>query len=340
MSSGAATAVITSINLSCKKMLSLCIGIAGRTGMLDHATNWVVFRLAPLLLDERIIPNRAVPRRLRGLRIRALCNPYNPFHRSLYWLGKLHERELDNFLRCVLRPGDHFVDIGANFGHMSALAAGLVGSDGSVTAFEPHPDLARMVHEFLRAEVGHWVTVHPVALGDTPRSVTLRVQGDALSRSNVGQFGDDETAESHGFMQAITVPQVRADGLLNSLPELGIVVAKIDVEGHEPAVLRGMQEVLRSRVDAVVVEVTPEWIGGASGVKAMFQQMQELSFEAWMMDSGVREKLWCRCQPADIAGQTNVLFAKRSMLISRGLLAAEHAKFGPGMSTKKLRVRV
>ena len=59
-----------------------------------------------------------------------------------------------------------------------------------------------------------------------------------------------------------------------------------------------------------------------------------------MMDSGVREKLWCRCQPTDTAGQTNVLFEKRSMLISRGLLAAEHAKLGSGMSTEKLRLKV
>ena len=112
----------------------------------------------------------------------------------MYWLGKLHERELDTFLRSVLHS-DHVVDIGAHFGQVSALAAGLGGSGGSVIAFEPHPHLAQIRRDCLRAEVGDVVTVHAVALGDTSQPVTLRVRADALGHSNIGRYDDDETAQ-------------------------------------------------------------------------------------------------------------------------------------------------
>src|SRR5262245_8567085 len=146
-----------------KRVACRVIQMAGGIGLLDFAQDWLTLQVTPHLLDERVLPNRAMPRTLRGLKTRALCNPHSPFHRSLFWLGRLHERELDDFLRAFLRPGDHFVDIGANFGQVSALAAALVGRHGSVTAFEPHPDLAQLIRDHLRAEVGDVVRVRTEA---------------------------------------------------------------------------------------------------------------------------------------------------------------------------------
>ena len=46
-------------------------------------------------------------------------------------------------MKRTLRPGDTFLDVGANIGYLSAIAAGLVGVTGQVHCFEPVPDYFR-----------------------------------------------------------------------------------------------------------------------------------------------------------------------------------------------------
>jgi FkbM family methyltransferase len=287
----------------------------GNAGILDFAEDWLVLRAAPYLLDERILPNRAVPRSFRGMRTHALCNPHSLHHRSLFWFGRLDEKELDAFLRSALRAGDHFIDVGANFGQVAALAAALVGKTGSVTAFEPHPDLARLVEEHLRAQFGNMVKVHAKALGETRASVTLHVRADALGKSNIGRYKTLEDAIADGFTDSFIVQQVVGDDVLLSMPSTGSVILKIDVEGKELAVLRGMREPLEARVDVVIVEVTPEWIGG------------------------IRTQLWRHCSDSDIVQQANVLFAKRPFLVSRNLVQIKRSNSGTESVPDNLRVR-
>ena len=50
-----------------------------------------------------------------------------------------YEIEIVALLRELLRPGDTFVDVGANIGYLSCVAAGLVGPSGRVISFEPAP---------------------------------------------------------------------------------------------------------------------------------------------------------------------------------------------------------
>lgn len=334
-------AFVSAGKLLCKKLLSTALHQFGRTGVLDFAQNWIVLRAVPYLLDERFLPNRAVPRKFRGVKVRALCNPHSPFHRALYWFGRLDEHQIDAFLRTALRSGDHFVDVGANFGQMSALAAALVGEAGSVTAFEPHPELARLVQEHLCAEVGHIVKVYAKALGENREQVTLRVREDALGHSNIGRYEGAENAIAEGFTRAFEVEQVTGDEALATLPAFGSVVVKIDVEGREPAVLIGLRELLRTRIDAVILEVTPEWIGGTIGVQKMFDQMGELAFEAWSMDLRVQAPLWSRCQASDVVHQANILFAKRTFLTNRGLLtrADRGSTAGGAVSANRIKIR-
>ncbi|HUF79655.1 MAG TPA: hypothetical protein VMN03_00855, partial [Burkholderiales bacterium] len=52
----------------------------------------------------------------------------------------LYELDTARVLRRLLRPGDHFIDGGANIGYFSLMAARLVGSIGRVDAFEPQPE--------------------------------------------------------------------------------------------------------------------------------------------------------------------------------------------------------
>ncbi len=85
---------------------------------------------------------------------------------------------------------------------------------------------------------------------------------------------------------------------------------KIDVEGHEPAVIHGMTKLL-ARTDAVVAEVTPGWIGGAPGVATLLNDLGQLGLEPWEMESVLEDRLR-RSTLATIMEreQTNLLFAR------------------------------
>jgi len=63
---------------------------------------------------------------------------YDPMIASMYFGG--YERETVSAMERFLRPGDTFIDVGANIGYLSTLALGLVGETGQVHSFEPVPD--------------------------------------------------------------------------------------------------------------------------------------------------------------------------------------------------------
>ncbi len=299
---------------------SRCLDTVARTSVLDWCREPVVFRVIPYLLDPRVIADVPVLRPLRGLRVRVLCNPYNPFHRPAYWFGRLHERELELLLRRVLRPGDTFLDIGSNFGHFAFLAAALVRPEGQVHAVEPHPKLAALIDAGSRSQSIAPVHVHAVALGDREGAVALRVNPKHIGASTVRSPRSDDSAVE-GFAEEYTVPVRLADNLFSGLREgRGSIIAKIDVEGHEPAVIRGMGRLLLSLVDAAVVEVTPQWIGGPDGVVALFNRMSGLGFAAFRLESPwIREVRMRPCNPAGVQDQCNVLFAKPAFLHAHGL---------------------
>jgi FkbM family methyltransferase len=152
-------------------------------------------------------------------------------------------------------PGDLALDIGANIGHMTSLLAARVGPSGRVIAFEPHPDIA----EQLRDNVRRWesapgcgpIDIREVALSASGGVATLLMkqewewnQGSASLEREPGY--DEELAGR-------SVPTARLDEVLRG--ERAIGVAKVDVEGHEHAVLEGAEELLRAqRIRDIVFE--------------------------------------------------------------------------------------
>lgn len=170
--------------------------------------------------------------------------------RNIYFLGYYEFRET-RLLRRLLRPGDTFVDVGANIGWYTLLAANRIGPTGKVIAFEP----SRVVFGHLMDNVrlsgyGH-VVAERLALADRPGGVQLRV---AEGRGP----GTGSILEREGASGDVTedVEMIRFDDYCRLHPLGSIRVAKIDVEGAELMVLRGMREALERRaIQYLMVEV-------------------------------------------------------------------------------------
>jgi FkbM family methyltransferase len=158
-------------------------------------------------------------------------------YEAMVWLGWEERDELE-MLERLLRPGDTFVDCGANIGLWSLVAAPQVGEDGRVIAFEPNPDSARRLAE--HTGQSSRIRVHARALSESPRSLSFEPgEQHNLARVSV-----------HGPMQ------VRAT-TLDAAVEPPVHGIKIDVEGHELEVLKGASKTLAAR-PWVVVEFNTE----------------------------------------------------------------------------------
>jgi FkbM family methyltransferase len=150
-------------------------------------------------------------------------------------------------LHRLIEPGETVADVGANLGYMTSLAAARVGAGGSVLAFEPHP----RAFELLGRNVARWsdlgtvgaVELRQMALSDAAGEGELFSGGSEEFDMAVASLGDDQHPPMGAGSEAISVTLARLDEL-DGIDRLAVM--KIDVEGHEPAVLRGAGGLLES----------------------------------------------------------------------------------------------
>ena len=140
-----------------------------------------------------------------------------------------------------LKPGHTYVDIGANVGVMAFTAAAAVGPAGRVLAFEPHPDNIRNFLTGVLANGFQNVRLHGFALSD--------------SQSVFSLFGTSNGYLMPGGQTVFQTVALPGDPILADLDRLDFL--KIDIEGHEPQALRGLDRTLRKHRPIVLGEFNP-----------------------------------------------------------------------------------
>ncbi|MBZ6295943.1 FkbM family methyltransferase [Streptomyces olivaceus] len=173
------------------------------------------------------------------------------------------------------------VDAGANIGLFTLFVKRRYPA-ARVIAFEPVPDNVRVLRKNLRLHGIHDVTVHPVCLGAEPAAAAdftyfRRMPGNSTrhpeslalqKRLMAGHMGEEQ-AEAALEPTRITVPVDRlSDVLAARHPGTGpIDLVKIDVEGAELDLLRGVDPADWARTRAVIIEVS-----GLDGVRAQVER--------------------------------------------------------------------
>jgi FkbM family methyltransferase len=138
--------------------------------------------------------------------------------------------ELD-FLRARTPAGGVFVDVGANVGTYAMVLARHVGGSGKVIAIEPHPVThARLAFNRTASGYGQVILV-AAAAGPSDGELMIETDGDNLGASHI------VSGESAG--NAIAVPSLRLQRILNDAAVNRVDALKIDVEGFEDRVLTG-----------------------------------------------------------------------------------------------------
>jgi FkbM family methyltransferase len=192
-----------------------------------------------------------------------------------------YELPEENFVKRIVKGGDWVIDVGANVGSFSLVAAQCVGPFGRVFSFEPNPRPAKLMTKSL---VMNWmherVIQRPLAVAERSGTVNLTSVPECLGGAEIGKSDASQrkTIEALGVANAIVleVASVRLDDEFPA--DLPVKVLKIDVEGHEDEVLAGAQRLLERRcIDFVVIELCRE-IAGSQWWKIVDQVKDVLSY--------------------------------------------------------------
>lgn len=147
----------------------------------------------------------------------------------------------------ALQPGDRMLDVGANTGYLTLLAARRVGQTGLVIAVEPSQREFQRLLANLRLNRASNVLALNLAGGDQPSISLLTIEHDHTGLNHI-----DHNGQASSACQPCQVLPLAA----LELGELALV--KIDTEGFELFTLRGLEPLLRQqRIRRLVVEISP-----------------------------------------------------------------------------------
>jgi len=174
-------------------------------------------------------------------------------------------------LRSVCRTGQWVVDVGANIGETSMLAAQGVGSTGKVFALEPHPGNYRRMISNLALNSFTNITPIQVALGDAEGSAMM----DEPRHDNAG---------AHRVATTGSIP-VRVT-TLDALALDRVDVLKVDTEGYETRVVRGGRSTIARSRPVMFIEVHDGHLRDAgSSARELIRYVRELGYEVHDADT-------------------------------------------------------
>jgi len=167
---------------------------------------------------------------------------------------------ITSLLRRLLKPGMDYIDVGANVGVYAVLAAGCVGSTGSVVAIEANPRIALLLEDNLALN------------GFDTRSQTLKVAashqdgqmimyefarhaGSHTLVEAVAAYGIEKHAEE---VREITVPARQLTALFSENNIRSADIMKIDIEGFELPALQGAEDFIIKTRPAIIMEWSPK----------------------------------------------------------------------------------
>lgn len=177
---------------------------------------------------------------------------------------------------CVnrLRPGMAFIDVGANAGVFSLLASDRVGPEGRVVAFEPAGETFQLLMRNIALNGSERIVPFNAAIGEDSRIVRF----DPASPAHSGKAHIAAT----GSVEVLQIGSAELTPLLAAAVGDRETIVKIDVEGAEVLVIRGLTPFLRSaRVTILVAEVNADLLARFGSTEAeLFEAMAQLGFEA------------------------------------------------------------
>ena len=166
---------------------------------------------------------------------------------NIFFLGEYEKAEL-KVLATHLKPGEVFLDLGANLGVFTLHASKIVGKSGKVISFEPFSTNHNALGEHIKINNLLNVKIEKLAVGSESGSITLYLDE---SEENLGMV----TANYVENAVVEKVEVVSIDSYLEAHPIHSVDFIKIDIEGFEYATLLGLENTLKKHQPKILIEI-------------------------------------------------------------------------------------
>lgn len=186
----------------------------------------------------------------------------------------VYEPHVTAALSAVLREGQCVVDVGANVGYFTMLAARRVGPRGHVVALEPLPRNVRLLLANTRINAADNVRVLPFGAAEREGFITLLSIG-SIASSRETDLDDVTTVNGFEVAYAKTLDGVVPD-------ERPVDVLKIDIDGFDHRALLGARQVLTRSHPRLFAEFAPALL-------AEFSRIQPIQYLKLMLDYGYND---------------------------------------------------
>jgi len=172
---------------------------------------------------------------------------------QLFWMGVYFvERKQTEHFKKLIKPGDIVIDVGAHIGYYTLIAAARVGKSGHVYAFEPTSNTFKILQKNIQMNNFTNVSLYNLAISDKEGYVELYL-------SDTINTGATSITVSEFFSGKIEKAKcITIDSFLKKENIKKVDLIKIDVEGAEPKVLRGMKELLSKQSPKILIEINEE----------------------------------------------------------------------------------
>lgn len=215
---------------------------------------------------------------------RLAADAADPVGKYIYYFG-VWEPNLTRWLQEQLRAGDVFVDVGANVGYYSLLASSLVGPAGRVVSIEALPQFFGLLKENIAINRADNIRPIQAAAWDREETVRLFLRPDHPTGTTTAM---PEWADRYHLEDVCEVPGLPLATLLQPDEMAAARVIKIDVEGAEWRVVKGLGDLIRSSRPDIefVVEVT-SGMDKAEGASAedVVSFFRELGFHPYQIEN-------------------------------------------------------
>lgn len=175
-----------------------------------------------------------------------------------------YEQETVRLLKKIIKPGMHCLDVGAQTGYFTCLLSSLVGSDGFVWAFEPLPQNVDLITVNIQENnFESRVKLAPYACADVTGTLAVEVVSGMVVASPNGK---------------ICIECKKIDDIVNDK----IDFCKIDIEGHEPKALKGMNNILSEHHPIILTEFNQYWLKQAGSSIIQFAELlRSYNYNLW-----------------------------------------------------------
>jgi|SRR5579875_473582 FkbM family methyltransferase len=198
-------------------------------------------------------------------------------------LTRSYEPDVSSAVQSVLCRGATFVDIGANAGWFSMLAASVVGPTGKVLAVEPNPLNTELLVRSARGNGFENVEAFTVALADKAGMAALETDG-----SN-GRVVPLDRPPQEPLRASYVVRSTTLDALASEAGVGRVDAMKLDVEGAEPLVLAGARGLVGRDRPVIVTEFYPAALDGApwGSARGYLELLRGLGYRLAVIGPGV-----------------------------------------------------